>query len=258
MFEHPTPLNFAHGGSAFVLSGAAVKDFAVTHKGIANRFDTRVPGWWYGDFVLADALDEELQLHVTGVQPRMNGDDPAHTPFFKMTWCQPSITIHHMDSKMFDDVYKFERAHNFSELLFRDIYAATYATGLPSKKEEWDNLSGDGRFSLDVVPNDLDRLNSDSNSTHLNDPHRSFWACEIACKQNEKCFQFSFAGKVTLDGEGHAEPRTECHLSSVFRLGEDIHLNPHAPGTLWSSGWLSDRISKWIEDHQDCSNGGND
>ncbi|KAK3713068.1 hypothetical protein LTR37_008753 [Vermiconidia calcicola] len=176
MWEHPTPLNFAHGGSGFILSGATVKDFAVTHEGIAAKFDQRVRDWWYGDFVLADALDEELHIQVTDATPMINSDEPSLVPFGEHVWCKPVITLHHMDARQFDDMYKFQRARNFSPLLFREVYTAAYTTNLPLRKEAWDNLSDDGRFALEVIPNNPDQLESNVEPNHLVDPHRSYEA----------------------------------------------------------------------------------
>jgi hypothetical protein len=39
------PLYFAHGGSGFVISGPALKEFAVDRRGIANRLDFRMHEW---------------------------------------------------------------------------------------------------------------------------------------------------------------------------------------------------------------------
>lgn len=250
MWEHPTPLNFAHGGSGFILSGATVKDFAVTHEGIAAKFDQRVRDWWYGDFVLADALDEELHIQVTDATPMINSDEPSLVPFGEHVWCKPVITLHHMDARQFDDMYKFQRARNFSPLLFREVYTAAYTTNLPLRKEAWDNLSDDGRFALEVIPNNPDQLESNVEPNHLVDPHRSYEACEIACSRNERCFQFSFTKRAIRTSDGEIESQTECHLSSVFRLGREVQ--PNESKGQRDSGWKSERIANWIEGHRDC------
>ncbi|KAK3723489.1 hypothetical protein LTR37_001741 [Vermiconidia calcicola] len=232
MWEHPTPLNFAHGGSGFILSGATVKDFAVTHEGIPAKFDQRVRDWWYGDFVLADALDEELHIQVTDATPMLNSDEPSLIPFGEHVWCKPVITLHHMDARQFDDMYKFQRAH------------------LPSRREAWDNLSDDGRFALDVVPNDVGQVESDVEPNHLVDPHQSYEACEVACSQIEQCFQFSFTQRAIRMSNGDTESQTECHMSSVFRLGREAQ--PNESKGHRDSGWNSERIANWIEEHRDC------
>ena len=253
MWEHPTILHFAYGGAGFVLSGAAMREFAVTHPGIANRFDHRVSKLWFGDFLVADALDEELHLQVTDAIPMLNPDAPPMIPFGEWTWCRPAITLHHMDSKQFDDIYKFEKSRDFSELLYRDVYAAAYTTGLPFKTENWDNLADDPRFALEVTPNDQDQIDGNFEPTNLLDPNNNYLACEIACIQNEKCFQFSFIKQMTKKEHGGEEPKTECHLSSIFRLGSEFRRDQLGPGTSRISGWRSDRIEKWIAEHQDCS-----
>ena len=256
MWEHRSPLYFGYGGSGVVLSGAAVREFAVEHKGLANSFDYRVRGWWFGDFVLADALDEVLHLRITNAYPSLNSDEPATIPFGESIWCQPAVTLHHMDLKQFNEMYQYEKSRNFSELLFRDVYNASYIVGLPFKRDNWDNLSDKQEFALEVVSNDPDKINGKWSPEELVDPHRYFPACEHACIQNERCFQFSFVETIVENDDGKPETQTKCHLSKAFRLGEEhpmeIGVNQKESGKSWTSGWRSDRIAKWVAEHQDC------
>lgn len=46
-------LPFAHGGSGMLMSGAAMRNFAVTHNGTASRWDNKMQKECCGDWVLA-------------------------------------------------------------------------------------------------------------------------------------------------------------------------------------------------------------
>jgi hypothetical protein len=254
MWEHPTPLNFAHGGSGFILSGASVESFHQAYQRIDEKFTpARISQWFYGDFIVADAMDEELGIHVTDVTPMVNSDHPALLPFDERVWCRPVITLHHMDPRQFDDMYKFQKARNFSELLFRDVFSATYRKGLPAIGQAWDNLSGDQRFALQLRPNDPSRMPDSVDRNELLEPGKSYKACQIACDQNEKCFQFSYLNTRRPDKNGKWGPVSECHLSRVFRLGKTVDLEKHPRDTQFDSGWHTERIEKFIEVHQECA-----
>lgn len=253
MWEHEEPLMFGHGGSGFILSGATVRAFDAAYSSIATKFTAeRVSKWWYGDFVVADALDEELKIRVTDAKPMINSDEPALLPFDAGVWCKPVVTLHHMDARGFDSMYKFQKARNFSELLFRDVYAATYTAGLPLKAESWDNLSDDQRYALMPGKNDLSRIGGGTSDKSLEDPNSSFKACQAACDQNGHCHQFSFITRMKRQDDGRLMEEPECHLSRVFHLGREVRLEEHEPGTKWDSGWLTKRIDRFIEDHSDC------
>jgi hypothetical protein len=255
MWEHPTPLKFAHGGSGFILSGATVDAFAAAYQAIDEKFTPRrISQWFYGDFVVADALDEELHVHVTDATPMVNSEHPALLPFGEAVWCKPVITLHHMDARQFDEMYKFQRDRNFSELLFRDVYTATYTAGMPVVGESWDNVSDDDRFTLEVKPNDPSRMEDTPDIQDLLEPSKSHKACGMACEQNEKCFQYMHSIRMLRRDDGTLAATPECHLSKVFRLGKQFRAEEHERGAQRTSGWRSDRIKKWIVEHQDCPN----
>lgn len=57
---------FAHGGSGYVVSRGAMKEFAGKHPGIANKWDVEIQNNCCGDFVFAQALHETLGIEVEG------------------------------------------------------------------------------------------------------------------------------------------------------------------------------------------------
>lgn len=256
MHEHPTPLFFAYGGAGFILSGSAVRDWVVDHHGLANRWDRRIPKMWFGDFVIADALDEELKLKITDATPMMQPDEPHTVPFGDDIWCKPVVTLHHLDSRRLDQIYQMELEHNSSGLLFKDLYRSAYTKGLPFRREVWDNHADDKKYALQVVPNEVDETHGQWEPKDYLDPHRTFQACELACTRNEACFSFTFETLSNITG---AEPKetTECYLSRVFRYGnarplEHLDTKNDKFIKIWVSGWRSDRIAKWVVDHVGC------
>ena len=164
MWEHKTPLSFAHGGSGFILSrGYHVAAFADAYYLIdANFTPRRISQWFYGDFVVADALDEILHVRVTDSTPMLNSVKPSMLPYGPGDWCKPVVTLHHMDAQQFEHMYEVQKARKFSELLFRDVYAANLAAGMPLSGESWDNMSDDAPFQLDVKPNDAQQMDRDT------------------------------------------------------------------------------------------------
>lgn len=252
MWEHPTELYFAHGGSGIVMSGAAVRDLVVTHKGTAHRFDSRIRNWWYGDFILADALDEVCHIKVTDTTPSLQADAPALIPFGEHIWCKRALTLHHMDARAFDEMYQFEKSRNFSELLFRDVYAAIYQTSFPFQKHDWDNGSDDPRFALPVVTLEKDKVAGVFSPEDMVDPHQSLEGCEQACIKDERCFQFALTEGMVAQGDGRMRQGKTCFLSRAFKLGEGMK---GKVGRKVHSGWRSDRVERWVREHQSCPGG---
>lgn len=115
------PRDFAHGGSGFILSGAAVRELAVDRKGAARRADLHAHKYWAGDMMLADVLNKELAVQVTNVAPHLHHMDSAlQVPEDWMT--QRVVAAHHIESSDFAKLYEHERISPSSGILLRDIY----------------------------------------------------------------------------------------------------------------------------------------
>jgi hypothetical protein len=55
---------FAHGGSGYAISSAAMMEFAGQHPGIANKYDARVRDVCCGDYMFATALKETIGIEM--------------------------------------------------------------------------------------------------------------------------------------------------------------------------------------------------
>lgn len=245
MWEHPTTLYFAHGGSGFALSGALVREFAVVRKGIAGRYDKSLRRMWYGDYALAVVLQENLGVKMTNVRPFMQGGSPSELAFGDSIWCQPVGTLHHMTADDFEAIYEYERSKNFEGMLFRDVCTRMFPEGFPEGELDWDNGSDDQDTELAIPPvSDGDTM-PDETSANRGTPSGSFEACERECAIEADCLQFSY----------HAfedESKNECHLSMIFRSGQKTGQDDAESGRSISSGWMTARIAIWVGQHSDC------
>ncbi|KAF2172088.1 glycosyltransferase family 31 protein [Zasmidium cellare ATCC 36951] len=252
IWEYPKELYFGHGGSGFLLSGAVVKEFAVDRRGLAKRWDKRVHKMWFGDYVLAAALFEELHLRLTDAKPSLTSVDASALTFSEDVFCKPIVTLHHVNSQHLNDMFQFERTLNGSELLYRDVYHGSFPSGMPFNRTNWDNLDEEAELALQST-------SEDSENESQEDPHSSYEDCEKACVDNEKCLQFLFVKSIADQDDAEKVMKGECHIMHAVRLGQEhkpeVDKNGKGAGKQWVSGWLRDRIARWIEEHQSCSIG---
>lgn len=255
------PLYFAHGGSGFLISSVALKEFAVDHKGTASSLDSRMHEYWAGDFTVADTFYDNMGLKVTNAAPMLGREDSRSYAFGEGRWCQPVITLHHMQAEDFKEISAIERTSEYSQLLLRDVYQKVFPDGLPSQKADWDNVADAKEFALNANARVTVK---NGNSVDVVDPHSNLESCRIACEHNEKCFQFTWRN-TTIDEFGTPwgwSYKHSCVLSSAFRLGsakpaQEFWANLQEKDTYraWHSGWLNDRINTWVSQHRECPSG---
>lgn len=104
---------FAHGGSGFVLSHAALHAVADYHAGQVDRWDYLTETQWAGDCVLAMALGQ-VGVDLTWSWPHVTSQsvweqDALGEAFGKTQWCYPALTFHHMTPADIDHFYEFDR-----------------------------------------------------------------------------------------------------------------------------------------------------
>lgn len=263
---------FAHGGTGFVLSRAAMYDFCVTHKGLASRWDQRIPDLWFGDYVVAKALKEELNLNLTSAAPQFSGDKPMSLPIGAGIWCKPVITQHHLRSEEVQSLWMLEKdfyanatssgnePHLRFSHLFRNLLSGVK---FPDRRDMWDNLSNDNLFTLKAPRTKAQATQHPSSETDEplveTDPNTSPETCATACQALPTCFQWSHLKFSTEEDNGKRGGGGICYLSSVFRFGnqrpeekwvdEKNVTNEH----VWSSGWKTEAIEAWLENApEDC------
>ena len=99
---------FAHGGSGILLSGEAMRIFAVDHNGTAARWDPKVDTSCCGDILLSRALAENGIGPVMNSWPTINGESLNTIPFGDDHWCQPVVTMHHVSAEEMKEIANFE------------------------------------------------------------------------------------------------------------------------------------------------------
>jgi hypothetical protein len=253
------PLYFAHGGSGFVLSGPALKEFAVDRKGIATSLDSRMHTWWAGDFTVADALYDNMGLEVTTAAPMFNAQSPRSLPLWQQSWCEPVLTLHHMNQEDFLEIFRREARLSFSHFLIRDVYAALYPDGFPELWYDWDNAADAHEFGLN---GNAPFPWANGNEVITIEPNDSVENCRRACEYNKECFQYTWRNTTVDIINGGFDYLHSCVLASAFRLGEakapqEFYQNTYEKDTYraWHSGWLHERIASWVDAHWECPKG---
>jgi hypothetical protein len=256
---------FAHGGSGFVLSAAALQAFAVDKAGIPARWDKRIHDMWFGDYVTAAAIHEELGLNLTSSWPGFSGLKPSTIPYSPEMWCQPVIALHHVRPEEASAMWQFERERegNRTPMRFEELWRQFIRPeDLAKPREDWDNLSSDfSNVRWNIVFKEKKEKKEGKGKradkkAEDEGPDASFEACEKACGEHKECMQFSFSNTTAQNFNGNGE--TKCHLSSSFRLGSrrdpDEYLNKkkETAWRSWKSGWRRDRFEKWMS-QQRCN-----
>ncbi|CBX99402.1 hypothetical protein IAQ61_000494 [Plenodomus lingam] len=217
---------FAHGGSGFVLSRAALdkimalgrmfgenKHFPGTHF-----FGVDVKDQCCGDQVLAQVLKKSgVPLH--GYWPMFNGEKPTTMRYNEEQWCEAIITMHHLAEDDFTGLTQWERtrSHPSRPLIFEEMFTMIEPL-LKDKAEDWSNMSEDVTYKKGKSA------------------AKSFDKCSKACHSDGKCLQFEHSG-------------TECRLGYSIRLGH--HQQPEDDRT-WTSGWMLGRIQAFKQARSPC------
>ncbi|KAL6245084.1 hypothetical protein RBB50_007859 [Rhinocladiella similis] len=222
---------FAHGGTGFVLSTAALDKLVVRGSMFArDKHEDKhyVPGTHLfgrdmtseccGDEVLASVL-KESGVGLRGYWPMFNGEKPTTARFGREQWCEAILTLHHLGLEDFSDLDRWEtssRRDPSKPLTFEELFTFVEPS-IRDRLDDWTNLSEDLAY-------------------YGGDAGKSFDACLTACEKNKKCLQFEHFGH-------------SCRLSYDIRLG---HRQLPDGGKRWTSGWLRDRIQAFKARHSPC------
>ncbi|KAF8853717.1 glycosyltransferase family 31 protein, partial [Acephala macrosclerotiorum] len=215
-------LQFAHGGSAYILSYSALK--ALNNPGshdqkgpLYSQFGLNVTVLCCGDEALARVLKSK-GVNLKGYWPMFNGELPATVSFGRDLWCEPVISLHHIGGEDMQSLWQWiehwkVRTMSMHPLLFKDLFHYV-APQITSILEDWDNTD----HSRKIYP-----ANKAS--------HTTFEHCKAACEADKLCFQFVYDG-------------TTCALSYHIRLGRKR--SPEENGAQrYISGWNMERIQDW-------------
>ncbi|KAH6717409.1 hypothetical protein BKA61DRAFT_322903 [Leptodontidium sp. MPI-SDFR-AT-0119] len=147
---------FAHGGSGYVLSNAAMNKLLGPDQpqGLAASWDKRMKSHCCGDLALAIALKEK-GVDVQGAGPMLHGEKPATFSYGPgELWCQPVVTMHHVLPHEVSAIWRFERRREVleplaNETIFADLYFHFIEPLLVDERENWDNLAHGTTYSAE-------------------------------------------------------------------------------------------------------------
>lgn len=238
-------INFAHGGSGFVLSRAAAKklDDRRNQQGAEDydqKWEELTSGSCCGDEVVARAL-VDAGVFLTGAWPVLQGEKVSTVDFTDRHWCTPPVTMHHVSPVEVDDLWHFQTSWVQQNgwntpYLWRDVFSYFVSRHLETNRTDWNNICNDYKIVSPDVATDSDRFQRgyvewDKRRDYERKAVESFEACAEACTlHGRKCVQYSF------------EPG-RCHFGYNIRLGA----TDDRDGNKWQAGWNRERIDAYVK-----------
>ncbi|KAF2169719.1 glycosyltransferase family 31 protein [Zasmidium cellare ATCC 36951] len=220
-------LEFAHGGSGYLVSDAALKrvvDYYLAHKEDLEKFNEEQ---WAGDAVAGETF-KRADASLTRVWPIVQGDHPGEFPWGrdhgdKPLWCFPTMTWHHMSAADAENMWDFEQrwiadggldnTTSGGYLRYRDVFTFYVQPQMKTAKSGWDNGSSDIEGQLTDLP-----------------------SCYRACEKDSACLQYRFNLQTK-----------KCTTSKEPRLGKKALQMEE-----FVSGWLYDRVEEWRRKRPAC------
>jgi hypothetical protein len=240
--------NFAHGGTGFAVSNAAMRALVLEEPPFENNYTNLVRKHCCGDTVLAKVfLDRGIP--VTGLWPVFSEEKPNIVPFSQHHWCGAVGSMHHMTPSEIGELFSLVRAREQQgkgneTLIWRDIYLHYFAKNLVERRSNWINIAKD---VLTIWHGgDTERIN-DERGPELGvflpdneiEAKKSPEKCKAFCDETEECMMWlhSWHG---------------CRLGRTFRLGQS---EEQEKGVEYTSGWNLTRIEAKMAELGDCTKG---
>ncbi|GAB7360962.1 hypothetical protein MBLNU230_g0945t1 [Neophaeotheca triangularis] len=237
--------HFAHGGSGVVVSRAAAEQLASKRetegpKQYDNRWEEITSTSCCGDEVVARAL-VEVGVPLTPAWPLIQGETVSSIDFTWKHWCTPAVTYHHVSPIEIDALWQFQtewvNQHGWSTpYLHADIFKHFISRHVSVTRKDWNNISKDRKLAKPELA-----TKGDEDFKKLQDYEKaaveSQEACEAAClkKSADDCIQWMYSPG-------------RCHIGKVIRFGK----SDEREAEHWTSGWIRERIDKYIEGFQGC------
>lgn len=121
---------FAHGGSGFFVSQAAMRTVVNYYTAHQKEIEDATAKHWAGDCVLGNVF-KDAGIKLTDSYPIFQGHYPGIVPYAKPSgrskegdrmrlWCYPSVSFHHVTPKVIEDLWNFEQQWFTSDQRVRD------------------------------------------------------------------------------------------------------------------------------------------
>lgn len=236
--------DFAHGGSGFAVSGAAMSSTFGSDPKLADKYEEYAKEQCCGDQVLSHALREGGVTRYNkldgGSWAALQALPTWRIGFGRWNWCSPIMNIHKVHQADISRLFVFEREfyenpkHGASpRLRYNDIFTGLAESSIldAPRKTEWDNYASAKTFSSSSDP-DVNDSKSPSKITAAqmkSKPWFSQKACEAACKAWDQCLSWKYADD-------------NCAFDHTAAMGQRIDA-----GIRMESGWMVDRIKALSE-----------
>lgn len=181
-----------------------------------------------GDSMLGWALHDRAKVDISGLWPMFNPHGLHGIPFGPLYWCEPVISLHKTHPSDFEKLWNWENSRDRTKgpLLHRDLIDF-HKLGEFETREDWDNADWDG-------------FNEESTNHTSN---QSFESCREYCTSVPHCYQFTW----------HAH---HCWMTKGIRLGhaKDPDGYHEEVDRKYVSGWVTEKIKKWVDENK-CEEG---
>ncbi|KAM0557148.1 hypothetical protein ACHAPJ_005411 [Fusarium lateritium] len=274
---------FAHGGSGYVIHGETMKKM-VEIPDLAHKYDMMATHECCGDYLMSLAV-METGKKVRQAHPMFNGEKPVTLPFGNNHWCEPLLTMHHMNPEEVSAAWHFEQTREKQGFIqIREMYHEFWGPKLEPEHDEWDNLSDDVcyiGFGADAQAKATDhqknrqRKENEKNAVEQH-AHQSKEHCAKVCeseglnisendyyglkddKERHDMIKSRYDQKRG-DKEWHASRRcfqwryhnNVCCVARSFKRGKPRR--EPKPEEKWTSGWFVQGINDWIDAKGDCT-----
>lgn len=225
-FDHSVPLymgaahgandwlKFAHGGTGYILSSAAITAFEnIYTKENIEKWEAETAQNCCGDVMVGIAMkDAGVQLH--SATPLMQVTTFREVRWQENLWCEPSWTWHHVRSHDLQQLYEFERiwySNKKSSYRFKDLFGVFIKPFITETKDDWDNLSLDQSLKDSVVSSSAE--------------------CCAACIEDQRCLQWTWKADQS------------CSHNGFIKLGHRVNRDSSEKQPQVVSGWILNRIN---------------
>jgi hypothetical protein len=209
---------FAHGGSGFALSQAALQAAVGFYEASQEEWEAVTAGHWAGDAVLGKLLLESGTA-LTWAWPVWQGGDVGNmsyggVEYGKRLWCYPTVSYHHVKADAIESLWEFEQGWIAREgeggvLRHRDVFREFVIPRTGEVRVGWDNHADRDRGVVGTLKE-----------------------CQGVCEQEAECLQYA------LNREG------TCLVTGRPNLGEA------ALGM--QSGWIQERMQAFYDTAAPC------
>lgn len=254
---------FAHGGSGFALSKAAIKRVSQHWKAHVDDYLQYTIQQWAGDMVLGRVL-RDVDIDLFWAFPNFQGDpvsslDHNITKIGRQPWCFAPVTYHHMQPDEITKLWEFEQRwgrENDRTMRHSDVFRGLILPQLSERLDDWDNLSMGTEYSARA----LAQLSAGDQQLLLpaeREAYKSFEDCNAACSNKTDCMQFSYsAGRCFTSTEvrqgfkasskclEYSNAAGKCVQSSTSSASQKAGVESRDPV---QSGWMMKKMERYMQ-----------